>query len=85
MSHPYLYLSIFARVYDFIRRNIESNLIFEDPSLKQKIKTLHSIIQDRGILYLKLIKEEFKDGDYSFCIILKENGIIESIYNELLE
>ena len=68
-----------------IRRNIESNFIFEDPSLKQKIKTLHSIIQDRGILYLKLIKEEFKDGDYSFCIILKENGIIESIYNELLE
>ena len=39
----------------------------------------------RTELYLKLIKEEFKEGDFSFCIVLREDGAIESIYNEFLE
>ena len=77
--------ALFIPHFIFIRRDIESNFIFDDPSLKQKIKAIDFVIQGRGILYLKLIKEEFKDGDFSFCIILKENGTIESIYNELLE
>tara|TARA_B100000686_G_C16755294_1_gene955044 strand:+ start:496 stop:1149 length:654 start_codon:yes stop_codon:yes gene_type:complete len=76
--------ALFIPNFIFIKKNQEEN-IFEDPSLKQKIRTLHFIIQNRGILYLKLIKEEFKEGDFSFCIILKENGTIESIYNEFLE
>ena len=64
---------------------MDEELIFENPSLKQKIKAIDSVIQGRGILYLKLIKEEFKEGDFSFCIVLKEDGTIDTIYNELLE
>ena len=67
----------------FIRKGLGEG--YTNPSLKQKIRTLHSIIHNRGILYLKLIKEEFKEGDFSFCIVLNEHGRIETIYNESLE
>ena len=77
--------ALFIPNFIFIRKNIGDESIFQDPSLKQKIKALDFIIQERGILYLKLIKEEFKDGDFSFCIVLREDGAIESIYNEFLE
>ena len=77
--------ALFIPNFIFIRRNIDEEFIFENPSLKQKIKALDSVIKMRGILYLKLIKEEFKEGDFSFCIILKEDGTIDTIYNELLE
>ena len=77
--------AIFIPNFIFIRKNIEEEFIFENPSLKQKIKAIDFVIQGRGILYLKLIKEEFKEGDFSFCIVLKEDGTIDTIYNELLE
>ena len=77
--------ALFIPNFIFIRKNMDEELIFENPSLKQKIKAIDSVIQGRGILYLKLIKEEFKEGDFSFCIVLKEDGTIDTIYNELLE
>ena len=57
---------------------------FQIPTLKQKIKALNEIVEGRGYLYLDLIKEEFKEEYNSpICIILGENGDIESIYGEL--
>ena len=77
--------SLFIPNFIFIRKNMNEELRFVNPSLRQKIKAFDSVIKMRGILYLKLIKEEFKEGDFSFCIILKEDGTIDTIYNELLE
>ena len=54
--------------------------IFKIPSLKQKITALNHIVMIRGVLYLDLIKEEFKEEDISYCVILDENGDVETIY-----
>ena len=57
---------------------------FKNPTLKQKIKVLNEIVEQRGYLYLDLIKEEFKEYYNSpNCIILGKNGDLESIAGEL--
>ena len=53
--------------------------VFEEATLKQKIKALNYVNKKHGIIYLDMLKDEFSNNDIYVAIILREDGSIESI------
>jgi hypothetical protein len=52
---------------------------FREATLKEKMKVINLILRIHGIIYLDLIKTEYKQGDILHAIILTNEGRVESI------
>jgi hypothetical protein len=52
---------------------------FREARLKEKIKAMNLILRIHGIIYLDLIKTEYKQYDILYAIILTSDGGIDSI------
>ena len=77
--------SLFIPNFMFIRVSVGVAWWHRIPTMKEKINSLNQLVKKYGILYLDLIKEEFKNNvyDYNYCILLQEDGEIESIFGAL--
>ena len=77
--------SLFIPNFMFIRVSVGVAWWHRIPTMKEKINSLNLLVKKYGILYLDLIKEEFKNNvyDYNYCILLQEDGEIESIFGAL--
>ena len=78
--------SLFIPNFMFIRGSEENTFnTIRTPTMKEKINSLNQLVKKYGILYLDLIKEDFKNNeyDYNYCILLQEDGEIESIFGAL--
>ena len=59
--------------------NYETEL-FRRPTIKEKTNTINLILEKKGIFYLDLIRLEYSYGDLDHCIILNENGKVETVF-----
>ena len=77
--------SIFIPNFMFIRVSVGVDWWHRIPTMKENINSLNQLVKKYGILYLDLIKEDFKNNeyDYNYCILLQEDGEIESIFGAL--
>tara|TARA_B100000575_G_scaffold84981_1_gene67112 strand:- start:1461 stop:2114 length:654 start_codon:yes stop_codon:yes gene_type:complete len=77
--------SLFIPNFMFIRVSTGLAWWHRIPTMKEKINSLNLLVKKYGILYLDLIKEDFKNNeyDYNYCILLQEDGEIESIFGAL--
>ena len=53
--------------------------IFEPPNIKQKINALNFVYKEFGIIYLDMLKDEFSNNDIYVAIIIRDDGLVESI------
>lgn len=53
--------------------------IFENPNIKQKINALNFVYKEFGIIYLDMLKDEFSNNDIYVAIIVRDDGLVESI------
>lgn len=53
--------------------------IFEHPNIKQKINALNFVYKEFGIIYLDMLKDEFSNNDIYVAIIVRDDGLVESI------
>ena len=77
--------SLFIPNFMFIRVSNGLAWWHRIPTMKEKINSLNQLVKKYGILYLDLIKEDFKNNeyDYNYCVLLQEDGEIESIFGAL--
>ena len=84
-QHKVMIESLFIPNFMFIRVSVGLAWWHRIPTMKEKINSLNQLVKKYGILYLDLIKEEFKNNeyDYNYCILLQEDGEIESIFGAI--
>lgn len=58
---------------------------FEEPTMKEKIKSLNMIKKIHGCTYLEMIMNEFSNYDIFVCVIISENGNVESVMGNHME